>query len=127
MKPSKLPLKHTLENLPPEWQEDLLPSIRQHFQASHAKLVILDDDPTGNQTVYNIPVLTGWSVEALRSELENDLPAFFILTNSRRPQAESIGQNQAPSEAARQAGRRQWGVTTLEWHLMSVHLRRPGD
>jgi len=94
MKPDKLPLTLTLENLPPEWQEDLLPSIRQLFQASHTKIVILDDDPTGNQTVFNIPVLTEWSVEALRLELENELPAFFILTNSRSfvaAEAEQIG------------------------------------
>ncbi|MBP1703054.1 MAG: hypothetical protein H6Q38_2161, partial [Chloroflexi bacterium] len=54
----------------------------------------LDDDPTGSQTVRNIPVLTHWSVEALNSELKNNYPAFFILTNSRSflgTEAEQIG------------------------------------
>ena len=44
---------------------------------------MLDDDPTGTQTVHNIPVLTEWSVASLRAELANDLPCFYILTNSR--------------------------------------------
>lgn len=102
MESDRLPIQETFAKLPPEWQEDLVPSIRAQFQASNTKLVILDDDPTGNQTVFNIPVLTEWSVDYLRAELENDLPAFFILTNSRSlPSAEAerigyeIGQNLA--------------------------------
>jgi uncharacterized protein YgbK (DUF1537 family) len=94
MELESLMLKETLDSLPPEWPEDLLPSIKDLFQASNAKLVVLDDDPTGNQTVFNIPVLTQWSVDLLRAELENDIPAFFILTNSRSlpaAEAEEIG------------------------------------
>ena len=52
-------------------------------EASRDKVVILDDDPTGTQTVHSIPVLTDWSVETLRDQLSGDLPAFYILTNSR--------------------------------------------
>jgi uncharacterized protein YgbK (DUF1537 family) len=83
MELARLHLKETLERLPPDWPEDPLPAIRSLFQEASKKIVILDDDPTGNQTVFNIPVLTQWRVETLRSELDNDLPAFFILTNSR--------------------------------------------
>lgn len=45
-------------------------------------IVILDDDPTGTQTVYDVPVVTEWSVEVLEEEVEKS-PVFFILTNSR--------------------------------------------
>ena len=69
--------------LPPEWPEDLLPAIRERVGASKRKVVVLDDDPTGTQTVHNTPVLTEWSVEALQAELQSDFPAFYILTNSR--------------------------------------------
>jgi len=69
--------------LPPEWPQDLLPLIREAVRASKRKIVVLDDDPTGTQTVHNIPVLTEWSVEAIKAELQNDFPAFYILTNSR--------------------------------------------
>ena len=71
------------KDLPPEWPEDLLPIIREEVSASKRKVVVLDDDPTGTQTVHNTPVLTEWSVEALQAELQSDFPVFYILTNSR--------------------------------------------
>ena len=87
--------------LPPEWPHSLLPAIQQQLQVSPSKLVVLDDDPTGTQTVYDIPVLTEWSVDSLQTELEySDSNTFYILTNSRSfPAAEAqalnieIGQN----------------------------------
>ncbi len=72
-----------LDALPPEWGIDLLPAIQAELQRSAYKIVVLDDDPTGTQTVRGVPVLTDWSVEALESELSGEYPAFFILTNSR--------------------------------------------
>ena len=72
-----------LASLPPEWAEDLMPAIRNAVAASRRKVVVLDDDPTGTQTVHGVPVLTEWPVEALRAELADELQAFFILTNSR--------------------------------------------
>lgn len=47
--------------------------------------VILDDDPTGTQTVHAIPVLTTWTVADLTAELARTKPGsgFFILTNTR--------------------------------------------
>jgi uncharacterized protein YgbK (DUF1537 family) len=89
-----------LDNLVPEWEVNLLPAIQAELQQSSYKVVVLDDDPTGTQTVRGVPALTGWSVEALESELRGDYPAFFILTNSRSlPEekacrlAEEIGTN----------------------------------
>lgn len=72
-----------LASLPPEWPEDLLPAIRQAVQAIQRKLVVLDDDPTGTQTVYGLPVLTEWPTDRLAEELRGDAPAFYLLTNSR--------------------------------------------
>lgn len=72
-----------LDSLPPEWPIDLMPSIREEVAQSPYKIVILDDDPTGTQTVSDLPVLTHWSEEALRAELCGKYQAFFILTNSR--------------------------------------------
>ncbi len=48
---------------------------------SNEVIVVLDDDPTGTQTVHNVPVITDYSVETLSEAF--DFPAFFILTNSR--------------------------------------------
>lgn len=69
--------------LPHEWPTDLLPEIQAAVAASGRKLVVLDDDPTGTQTVHDIAVLTQWSVERLAGELIQAAPAFYILTNSR--------------------------------------------
>ena len=69
--------------LPPVWSQDLLPAIRETVAAARRKIVVLDDDPTGTQTVYDVPVLTTWEVETLRAEFENDAACFYILTNSR--------------------------------------------
>lgn len=69
--------------LPPEWPEDLEPAIQARVRAANAKVVVLDDDPTGTQTVHGVPVLAAWSVGALNAELRNELPAVYVLTNSR--------------------------------------------
>lgn len=76
-------LADVLAALPAEWPHDVLPEIQRRLAALNQKVIVLDDDPTGTQSVHGIPVLTEWRVESLQAELENDLPAFYVLTNSR--------------------------------------------
>tara|TARA_R110002096_G_scaffold172680_1_gene346508 strand:+ start:19462 stop:20847 length:1386 start_codon:yes stop_codon:yes gene_type:complete len=64
-----------------------LDAIRQELQENPKTIVILDDDPTGTQTVYDVPVVTSWEVSILEYEVLNS-PVFFILTNSRSLQIE---------------------------------------
>jgi uncharacterized protein YgbK (DUF1537 family) len=45
--------------------------------------VILDDDPTGTQTVHNVTVLTAWDLNTLIYQFRLNEKCFFILTNSR--------------------------------------------
>jgi uncharacterized protein YgbK (DUF1537 family) len=47
------------------------------------KIVVLDDDPTGVQTVHGVYVYTDWSEESIRAGFESPESIFFILTNSR--------------------------------------------
>ena len=47
------------------------------------KIIVLDDDPTGSQTVHGCLLLLRWDVETLRLGLRDDSPIFFILTNTR--------------------------------------------
>lgn len=47
------------------------------------KIVVLDDDPTGIQTVHNLSVYTSWDEEAVLAGFREDSNMFFILTNSR--------------------------------------------
>jgi uncharacterized protein YgbK (DUF1537 family) len=46
-------------------------------------LVVLDDDPTGTQSVADLPVLMGWSPPALEWALRQGKPAIYVMTNSR--------------------------------------------
>ena len=47
------------------------------------KIIVLDDDPTGSQTVHSCLLLTRWDEETLRLGLRDESPIFFILTNTR--------------------------------------------
>ena len=86
---------------------------------------MIDDDPTGCQTVHDIPILTAWPVEALKAEF-NRSPCFFILTNSRSlPAREAIELNREVArnivKAASSTGRRFMVISrsdsTLRGHL----------
>lgn len=47
------------------------------------KIIVLDDDPTGSQTVHSCLLLMQWDVETLRIGLSDEAPIFFVLTNTR--------------------------------------------
>lgn len=47
------------------------------------KIIVLDDDPTGVQTVHGISVYTDWSAESIESGFAERNSMFFVLTNSR--------------------------------------------
>ena len=46
-------------------------------------IVVLDDDPTGSQTVHSCLLLTRWDPETLKLGLQDRSPIRFILTNTR--------------------------------------------
>lgn len=47
------------------------------------KIIVLDDDPTGSQTVHSCLLLTRWDVATLSEALADRSPLFFVLTNTR--------------------------------------------
>jgi uncharacterized protein YgbK (DUF1537 family) len=53
------------------------------------KIIVLDDDPTGSQTVHSCLLLMRWDVETLRTGLQDDSPILFVLTNTRSLPPES--------------------------------------
>ncbi len=102
--------REVLAELPPVWPNDLLPAIRRQIEDTPISLVVLDDDPTGTQTVHDVPVLTNWENQTLGEEFSKATPLFYVLTNSRSlPEheavclAQEIGSNIL--QASRQAGR----------------------
>jgi len=57
-----------------------LAALRGSFQR---KIVVLDDDPTGVQTVHGLSVYTDWLPETMDRAFSDAGDMFFILTNSR--------------------------------------------
>jgi uncharacterized protein YgbK (DUF1537 family) len=47
------------------------------------QIIVLDDDPTGSQTVHSCLLLMQWDVATLRLGLAHPAPIFFVLTNTR--------------------------------------------
>ena len=47
------------------------------------KLVVLDDDPTGIQSVHGCLLVTQWDEESIREGFEDEQSFFYILTNTR--------------------------------------------
>ena len=73
---------------------DALEVIRERVVGGGRRVAVLDDDPTGTQTVHGVPVLTTWTVEDLRWALEQPSPTFYVLTNSRSlPEEEAYAMN----------------------------------
>jgi uncharacterized protein YgbK (DUF1537 family) len=50
---------------------------------TQTKIIVLDDDPTGSQTVHSCRLLTRWDAATLQEALLDDAPLFFVLTNTR--------------------------------------------
>ncbi len=67
----------------PEGERVPAASIAERVAASGRVLVVLDDDPTGTQSVAELPVLTGWDRTDLAWALQSGKPAVYVMTNSR--------------------------------------------
>ncbi|MEM9487053.1 MAG: four-carbon acid sugar kinase family protein, partial [Cyanobacteria bacterium P01_F01_bin.116] len=51
--------------------------------ARRPKIIVIDDDPTGSQTVHSCLLLLKWDVDTLKQGLSDKSPIFFILANTR--------------------------------------------
>src|SRR3569833_2277400 len=51
--------------------------------SEQTKIIVLDDDPTGSQTVHGCLLQPRWDAETLRTALLDAAPLFFVLTNTR--------------------------------------------
>ncbi|MFC4712878.1 four-carbon acid sugar kinase family protein [Planococcus dechangensis] len=67
-----VPDEHTVDQL-----------LANELKNFNKKIIVLDDDPTGVQTVHGISVYTDWSAENIEAGFAEDNSMFFILTNSR--------------------------------------------
>ncbi|PNZ39273.1 four-carbon acid sugar kinase family protein [Mammaliicoccus vitulinus] len=58
-------------------------TFNKELESLDYKIVVLDDDPTGTQTVKDLPVYTDWTESLLTDAFEQPNNMFYILTNSR--------------------------------------------
>lgn len=80
-------------------------------RAADLVLVVLDDDPTGTQSVADLPVLTRWEADDLDWALAQDAAAVYVLTNTRSlAAADAEARNRevvsVAIDAAQRAGKR---------------------
>ncbi|HQK53282.1 MAG TPA: four-carbon acid sugar kinase family protein [Sedimentibacter sp.] len=62
-----------------------------NFDEQGKKIVVLDDDPTGTQTVYDLPIYTRVDYEIIQKIFQdNNIKAFYILTNTRSMSKEKV-------------------------------------
>ena len=57
--------------------------------AERRKVIVLDDDPTGSQTVHSAPLLLRWDPDNLRQGLRHPSPLLFVLANTRALEPEA--------------------------------------
>ena len=57
--------------------------LKAEIANNNTKLIVLDDDPTGVQTVHDVTVCTHWDEESIRHGFYDQSKLFFIMTNSR--------------------------------------------
>ena len=82
--------RRVIDTLPPPTGPGDGAEVRRLVAESARKAVVLDDDPTGTQTVHGIDVLAGWSQPSLEDALRSPGACFYVLTNTRGvPEAEA--------------------------------------
>jgi uncharacterized protein YgbK (DUF1537 family) len=122
-----MPMTHQtlLAGLPPEWPEDLLPHIQAQVRAAGSKVVVLDDDPTGNQTVHDVAVLTEWSLPLLIDAFHEPEAVVYLLTNTRSmPATEAQARNREIAlrlKAAREATHREFVIVSRSDSTLRGH------
>ena len=96
-----VPLHRVIAGAPPVRVVDVR-ALTERVAAGRT-LVVLDDDPTGTQSITDLPVLTAWGDDDLRWALRQSTPAFFVLTNTRSlsaPDAEALDRDVARAVTA---------------------------
>ena len=110
MQEKRRSLKELLQSLPAYDAAKVEAAYQEALQADGTKVIALDDDPTGVQTVHDVFVYTDWKPETMQAAFADGNKISFILTNSRgmtagesRRAHEEI--TSAVAQAAQSAGR----------------------
>ena len=114
-------------SLPPPWHEsesELLLRASVLNARRGSPLVVVDDDPTGTQSVHSIPAFADWSSEQLRAAMAEEHPCFYVLSNTRAlseaqavERAETIASNICTASHGRPVSIVSRGDSTLRGHF----------
>ena len=95
--------------------------------AASSKIIVIDDDPTGSQTVHSCPLLLRWDAATLAAGLRHPSPLLFLLANTRALAPEAAAERvrqicRALAAALPLAGIERWwlvsrGDSTLRGHF----------
>lgn len=80
---TKLSYKEIITKYPVDNGDEYREEISQILKDRQIKIVVLDDDPTGIQTVHGCLLLTNWQKENIQIALKDEAPIFYILLNTR--------------------------------------------
>lgn len=72
-----------LDAFQPYDEERLDGLLEKEIAQNPAKIIVLDDDPTGVQTVHGVSVYTDWEPSSIAGGFDEKEKVFYILTNSR--------------------------------------------
>lgn len=83
MNTSKMLVKDVFNRIPAVKADVAQDLLEQELRDLGKKIIVLDDDPTGVQTVHGISVYTDWTLESIEKGFLEKNSMFFLLTNSR--------------------------------------------
>lgn len=63
--------------------------LQRQLASDQRKIIVLDDDPTGIQTVHDVPVYTGWELPQMEALFRESSRLCFVLTNTRAMSAQA--------------------------------------
>ena len=92
--------------------------LKKEIEKNNKKIVVLDDDPTGVQTVHDISVYTNWEKDTIRQGFDEENNLFYILTNSRGFTAEQT--TKAHNEIAAVVDE----VAKRDWKRIYIHQQK---
>ena len=72
-----------LKEFPGPDKDNFQADISDILLKNRIKIIVLDDDPTGIQTVHGCLLITNWDEKNLEIAFKDRSPVFYILTNSR--------------------------------------------
>ncbi len=120
-----------LDRLPVPDEAEVDRLLQAEIQKSGRKLVVLDDDPTGVQTVHDVSVYTSWDEAAMTEGFREPGRIFYILTNSRgMTREETIRVHReilASAEAASRATGKDYAIISRSDSTLRGHFPLEGE